>query len=130
MSRYIPDDMRETIIRRDSGVCVYCGRRCGSPGRRELELDHVIPYTDGGPTTPKNLVVACRSCNRSKGSKRGWRWTPMPALFWVMIRKVMYLLAIFCFVVSAVLFLQDNLYGFIAGASVGMVLVSVGWLRF
>jgi hypothetical protein len=34
-----------------------------------LEFDHVIPEIAGGPTSPENLVLACRRCNRSKG----WR---------------------------------------------------------
>ena len=129
MSRYIPDDLRESIIARDRSVCAYCGRRCGSPGRRELELDHVIPYASNGAGTEGNLVVSCLPCNRKKGSKQGWRWTPKPVFMWVMLRNLMYLAALFAFCLSTVLFLQDNLQGFIIGASAGMALVSIGWLR-
>lgn len=33
----------------------------------DLEFDHFIPESLGGPTTAANLVLACRRCNRSKG---------------------------------------------------------------
>lgn len=35
----------------------------------DLEFDHVYPESKGGPTTPENIVLACRPCNRSKGAK-------------------------------------------------------------
>jgi len=43
--------------------CVYC---CSE---ENLEWDHIIPLSRGGPDTPDNLVRACANCNRSKGSK-------------------------------------------------------------
>lgn len=32
-----------------------------------LEFDHYIPEHAGGASSPENLVLACRRCNRSKG---------------------------------------------------------------
>ncbi len=34
-----------------------------------MELDHVVPESKGGPSSPENIVVACSHCNRSKGAK-------------------------------------------------------------
>lgn len=34
----------------------------------DLELDHLTPERNGGPTTEANLVLSCRRCNRSKGN--------------------------------------------------------------
>ena len=34
-----------------------------------MEFDHVVPESKGGPSTPENIVIACRRCNRSKGRK-------------------------------------------------------------
>ncbi len=34
-----------------------------------LELDHVIPECKGGSGAPDNIVLACRTCNRSKGHR-------------------------------------------------------------
>lgn len=57
--------LRETVFARDHYTCRYCGNR---PDRRQLVADHIIP-TPHGPSTPGNLVTACRSCNRRKGSR-------------------------------------------------------------
>lgn len=35
---------------------------------KDLELDHIIPESKGGTNTADNLVLACRSCNRIRGS--------------------------------------------------------------
>jgi 5-methylcytosine-specific restriction endonuclease McrA len=51
---------REAIIRRDDGVCVYCG----SDDR--LGLDHLTPTSRGGTNDASNLVTACHACNSSK----------------------------------------------------------------
>jgi 5-methylcytosine-specific restriction endonuclease McrA len=34
----------------------------------EVEFDHIIPYSRGGTTTPHNLRLVHRNCNRSKGA--------------------------------------------------------------
>lgn len=56
----------DQLIERDGPACVWCGRE---PWRRDLTLEHVVPRSRGGHATPENAVVACRSCNRRRGSK-------------------------------------------------------------
>jgi len=51
---------RAGVIRRDVGVCGYCGR----PGNT---VDHVLPTSRGGKNTWANTVCSCDSCNQSKG---------------------------------------------------------------
>lgn len=34
-----------------------------------LEMDHIYPESLGGPTTPENMTLACKPCNRRKGAK-------------------------------------------------------------
>jgi 5-methylcytosine-specific restriction endonuclease McrA len=41
-----------------------------------LEFDHVIAESMAGISAPSNIMLACRSCNRSKGSKRLTAWKP------------------------------------------------------
>jgi 5-methylcytosine-specific restriction endonuclease McrA len=53
------------IIERDGGACVWCGRE---PWRRDLTAEHLLPRSRGGRTTPENLAVACRPCNRRRRS--------------------------------------------------------------
>lgn len=56
-----------------SGVprCGYCDQEITrEPGKpNSYELDHEVPYKDGGPSDQGNEVPACRTCNRAKGSK-------------------------------------------------------------
>jgi 5-methylcytosine-specific restriction endonuclease McrA len=48
---------------------------CGQPARPSdpLEVDHVIPRSEGGKTVRENLRAAHRSCNRSRGGGVGRR---------------------------------------------------------
>ena len=57
---------RTNIYARDRNTCQYCGRR---KTRAELNLDHVIPRSQGGRTTWENVVCSCVECNRNKGGR-------------------------------------------------------------
>lgn len=59
----IPDDIRALVMRRDGGQCVVCGSEV------DMTLDHILPWSKGGPDTAANLRVLCRPCNSSKGAK-------------------------------------------------------------
>ncbi len=64
------------------GECYYCPapvrfywpcRRDGMPGawvHITGQIDHVVPLFRGGSNDLTNLVIACESCNKSKG----WRF--------------------------------------------------------
>ena len=56
----------ETLIERDGAACVCCGRELW---RRDLTREHVVPRSRGGHMTAENAVVACRACNKRRGSK-------------------------------------------------------------
>lgn len=58
--RRVPRWMRDWVLERDGGACCSCGALA------PLEVDHVRPWADGGPTTPSNLQVLCRPCHRVK----------------------------------------------------------------
>ena len=49
------------------GECVYCGAPATT-------YDHVIPISRGGSDTADNMVVACVSCNPSKGNRTPEEW--------------------------------------------------------
>lgn len=48
--------------------CVYCG----SIG--DLTTDHLIPRSRGGDDSADNVVLACQSCNTSRGEKGVFEW--------------------------------------------------------
>jgi len=56
----------EELISRDGRACVWCGRE---PWRRDLTREHLVPRSRGGHMTAENAVVACRPCNKRRGSR-------------------------------------------------------------
>lgn len=60
----IAPSVRFAVLNRDSFRCRYCGRAAPDV---TLELDHVVPVSDGGWDGLDNLVAACWDCNRGKG---------------------------------------------------------------
>jgi 5-methylcytosine-specific restriction endonuclease McrA len=64
-----PDRLAEQVRVRD-GTCVFpwCARTA-----RSCDLDHVIPYDAGGPTSTDNLAPLCRRHHRLK-TFGGWRY--------------------------------------------------------
>ena len=65
--KQISKSLRFEIFKRDSFKCQYCGRM---PPEVILEVDHIIPVSDGGDNDPINLVTSCQDCNRGKSAKR------------------------------------------------------------
>ena len=63
ISRSIPRDIMLKVVRRDGQMCRACHKNVPDD---EIEFDHVIPHARGGPTTPENLRILCRECNRKK----------------------------------------------------------------
>jgi hypothetical protein len=61
----IPVALRHAVWTRDSGRCVVCG------SREKLEFDHIIPISQGGSTTERNLELLCEICNRAKSCSLG-----------------------------------------------------------
>jgi 5-methylcytosine-specific restriction endonuclease McrA len=57
---------RLNIYARDRDTCQYCGRQLP---RSELNLDHVLPRSQGGKTTWENVVCSCVECNLRKGGR-------------------------------------------------------------
>lgn len=57
---------RYNIYARDQDTCQYCG---GHFTRAGLNLDHVVPRSQGGRTTWENVVCCCVQCNLHKGGR-------------------------------------------------------------
>lgn len=63
LTRQVPREVMLKVVRRDGQVCRICQKNVLDD---EIEFDHIIPHSKGGPTTPENLRVLCRACNRKK----------------------------------------------------------------
>ena len=56
-------------------ACSYCGSRLN------LAVDHLIPKIRGGADVQDNLILACRSCNSSKGGRDMLEWARSKGFF-------------------------------------------------
>ena len=57
-SRVIHAEDKHAVWKRDQGKCVRCG------SKYLLELDHRIPFAEGGANSAENLRLTCRGCNQ------------------------------------------------------------------
>jgi len=64
-SRHISEEVKDSVWNRDGGECVQCGNN------ENLEFDHIIPFSEGGANTKRNIQLLCQTCNRSKSNKIG-----------------------------------------------------------
>jgi hypothetical protein len=60
--REIPMAVRRTVFERDGRTCRFCG------ATQRPELDHIQPWSHGGPDTVENLRVLCKPCNIRRGA--------------------------------------------------------------
>lgn len=66
--RYIPAQLRRSVIRRAANRCEYC--KLAQAGQAAtFHIDHVIPIAAGGKTVIENLALACVSCSLSKSAR-------------------------------------------------------------
>lgn len=54
---------RFKVLQRDGFTCFYCGRRAPDV---VLDVDHKVPFREGGTDDMDNLVAACVDCNTGK----------------------------------------------------------------
>ena len=76
--RAIPAAVKRSVWRRDQGRCSYVdrtsGRRCGS--QHLLQIDHVVPYAQGGAAEPNNLRLLCAAHHRHRHAGAGFGGRP------------------------------------------------------
>ena len=67
-SRCFPNLLRLIIFERDNYCCQTCLRDKESVLKlgRHLEVDHILPFIDGGKTTYSNGITICNECNIAK----------------------------------------------------------------
>ena len=65
-SRNISFETKVRVMRRDNYTCQICGKQLLD---REVEFDHIIPYSKGGHSDESNIRVTCSKCNKNKSNK-------------------------------------------------------------
>lgn len=59
---HIPAHIRREVFEARGRLCLHCG------SSEFIELDHIVPFSRGGPDTADNLQPLCRPCNRRKSN--------------------------------------------------------------
>jgi hypothetical protein len=62
----ISDSLRQSVTERADGFCEYCQAEAGIIVF--MDIDHIRPESDNGPTIEANLCLSCPGCNNSKGA--------------------------------------------------------------
>ena len=62
-TRYVPAGIRRAVWARDNAQCAFVGPAGRCTARAFLHLHHVIPFSEGGPTSVDNLQLRCRAHN-------------------------------------------------------------------
>lgn len=63
--RYIPREIMLKVVRRDGQICQECNQNVPDT---QIEIDHIIPDSKGGPVSVENLRVLCKNCNGRKSN--------------------------------------------------------------
>ncbi|MFH1821638.1 MAG: HNH endonuclease signature motif containing protein [Methanobacteriota archaeon] len=70
----IPADQRARILQRNGFTCQACGVGAGEPDpldphrKARLNVDHIIPLSEGGTNEDSNLRVTCTACNLGRSN--------------------------------------------------------------
>ena len=57
--------MREDVYAKCDGHCAYCGCEISM---KEMQIDHLEPFYNGGKDNIENLMPSCRQCNFYKSA--------------------------------------------------------------
>lgn len=83
-----PRFRRKVLFNRDNWTCQYCGVKLHW---NNIEIEHIVPSSRGGPTSWLNCVSACKPCNKKKANMTPEEagmpllrkpTTPTPLHFW------------------------------------------------
>ena len=61
--RTFTENQKRTAYERQKGLCTKCGKYFRI---KEMEGDHIDPWSKGGKTIPENCQMLCQKCNRRK----------------------------------------------------------------
>ena len=65
----ISQSLRFDVLEKDNFACQYCGAKA-TDDNVLLEIDHIVPVSQGGGNNIENLITSCKKCNMGKGVKK------------------------------------------------------------
>jgi 5-methylcytosine-specific restriction endonuclease McrA len=70
----IPKALKLELYEEQEHRCAYCGITLYMSIKGDVNTDHIKPLIKGGTNDKDNLVVCCKTCNSSKGTKDFEEW--------------------------------------------------------
>ncbi len=64
--RAFSKSMKQKAYEKQSGVCAICDKKFEI---KEMEADHITPWSEGGKTNEDNCQMLCKKCNREKSAR-------------------------------------------------------------
>jgi 5-methylcytosine-specific restriction endonuclease McrA len=61
--RAFTESQKRSAYERQKGICCKCGEHFAL---KQMEADHITPWSKGGKTNAENCQMLCRDCNRRK----------------------------------------------------------------
>lgn len=65
ISRVISREVQFKVIRRDNNTCQICSKTVLD---KDIQFDHIIPWSKGGSSDESNIRILCPECNRKRGN--------------------------------------------------------------
>ena len=63
--RTFTESQKRVAYEKQKGICNTCGKQFEL---KEMEADHITPWSKGGKTSPENCKMLCLECNRRKSN--------------------------------------------------------------
>lgn len=63
----VNENLRNLVLQKCNNKCISC------KSIKDLQVDHITPFSLGGETSLDNLQILCRSCNRIKSNNPVWK---------------------------------------------------------
>ena len=64
--RKFPQKIKRVVYERQNHKCAHCGNEFEL---KQMEADHITPWSEGGKTELNNCQMLCKACNRRKGNR-------------------------------------------------------------
>lgn len=66
--RTFDDKIKRTVYEKQKGICPQCTPPNNKHELKDMQADHVTPWSKGGKTTIENCQMLCADCNRRKSN--------------------------------------------------------------
>lgn len=82
------------LFRKQKGICIYTGEALQPTEVPNLEIEHIVPRSRGGPDAMYNYVLTKESTNKEKGDRTPFEWLSSNPINWASyvdrVRKLQY----------------------------------------